>query len=163
MNTVNPMSGVPDLSPSPGWRPLEPTPERSFVSGDPAGDRLRVRYCQDEQDRVCARVWFGPGAVGPPGHAHGGAMAAVLDEAMGVAAWVSGHPVVAGRLAVDFRRMLRLGTVASVTTDVHAVEGRKVRVTARLASDDGTLIAEAEAVFVQLGFEALAGLNEIEG
>lgn len=152
-----------DFSPPPGWRPLEPQPERSFVSGDPAGDRLRVRYFQDPAERVCARAWFGPGAVGPPGHAHGGAMAAVLDEAMGVAAWVAGHPVVAGRLAVDFRRMLPLGTVASVTTDVHAVEGRKVRVTARLANDEGATVAEAEAVFIQLRLEALQELNERNG
>jgi acyl-coenzyme A thioesterase PaaI-like protein len=152
-----------DLPPLPGWRPLEPQPERSFVSGDPTGDRLRVRYFQDEADRVCARAWFGPGAVGPPGHAHGGAMAAVLDEAMGVAAWVAGHPVVAGRLAVDFRRMLPLGTVASVTTEVHAVEGRKVRVSARLADDRDVTVAEGEATFVQLRLEALQELNERNG
>ena len=162
-NAVNQMQASPDLSPPPGWRPLEPAPERSYVSGDPAGDRLRVRYCQDAEDRVCARVWFGPGTEGPPGHVHGGAIAALLDEAMGVAAWVAGYPVVAGRLAVDFRRMMPLGSIVSATTEVQAIEGRKVRVKSRLATDDEVVIAEAEAVFVQLRLEALHDLNQLRG
>ena len=44
----------------------------------------------------------GPPIEGPPGHAHGGSMAAVLDEAMGAAAWMEGHLVVAVRLATSF-------------------------------------------------------------
>lgn len=155
------MPDAPDLSPAVGWRPLEPAPERSFVSGEPEGQRLRVRYYTDEDERVAAKAWFGPGAEGPPGHAHGGAIAAVLDEAMGFAAWVAGHPVVAGRLVTDFRRMVPLGTVASVRTEVHAAEGRKVRVTARLECAGGTLHAEGEAVFVQLNLDALQSLNDL--
>jgi len=158
MNTVNPMP--PDLSLPPGWLPLEPAPDRSFVSGEPDGQRIRIRYGTDERGRAAARVWFGPGTVGPPGHVHGGAIAAALDETMGVAAWVAGHPVVAGRLAVDFRRMVPLGTVLSVLTEVEPIAGRKVRVTARLG-DDGTAHAEAEAVFVQLTLEALQQLNDM--
>jgi hypothetical protein len=36
-----------------------------------------------------------------PGYAHGGSVAAALDEAMGGAAWWAGHQSVAARLAVD--------------------------------------------------------------
>lgn len=83
----------------------------SFVSGDPFGNRIRVRYFKRERDgALVGKVWFGPGAEGPPGHAHGGSMAAVLDEALGAAAWMSGHPVVAAKLVTVFRRMLPLGT-----------------------------------------------------
>jgi acyl-coenzyme A thioesterase PaaI-like protein len=151
----------PDLGPSAGWRPLEPAPERSFVSGEPDGHRLRVRYYTDEDHRVIARVWFGPGAEGPPGHAHGGAIAAALDEAMGVAVWVAGHPMVAGRLVTDFRRMVPLGTVATIYTEVHGVEGRKVRVTARLVATSDAPHAEGEAVFVRLDLDTLQALNDL--
>jgi acyl-coenzyme A thioesterase PaaI-like protein len=148
------------FAPPPGWRPLDPAPEESFVSGDPVGQRLRVRYFT-EGEAVRALVWFGPEAVGPPGHAHGGAIAAVLDEAMGVAAWTAGHPVVAARLVTDFRRMVPLGTVTRVETAVEPAEGRKVRLTARLLGPEGTLHAEGEAVFVRLDFDALAALNDL--
>lgn len=144
----------------PGWTPIEAGFPDSFVSADPDGDRLRVRYFTDEAGTLAALVTCGPRAAGPPGHAHGGAMAAVLDEVMGVAAWLAGHPVVAARLAVDFRRMLPLGTEARVETVVHPAEGRKVRVTARLSSDAG-LHAEGEALFVHLGEDTMQHLNTI--
>lgn len=152
---------APVFDPPPGWVPLEPAPEESFVSGDPEGDRLRVRYYLTPEGRVGALAWFGPGAVGPPGHAHGGALAAVLDEAMGIAAWTAGHPVVAARLVTDFRRMLPLGTVARVETEVAGTEGRKVRLLARLVSPDGTVHAEGEALFVHLGEDTLHALNDL--
>src|SRR5487761_1206632 len=43
------------------------------------------------------------------GMAHGGIVALLLDEAVGWAAWHAGHPGVTGRLAVSFRRPLKLG------------------------------------------------------
>ena len=151
---------LPDLSPPPGWEVLDPVPQRSFVSGDPDGDRLRVRYyCRGTA--LLTKVWFGAEAEGPPGHAHGGAMAAVLDEAMGFAAWLAGHPVVAARLTTDFRRMLPLGTVCTVETEVDTAEGRKVRVRGRLLGPEGTVHAEGEALFVHLGMDALSALNTI--
>ncbi len=164
MNTVNPRpmeapsSASPDLSPPSGWTLLDPVPQRSFVSGDPDGDRLRVRYYHRGSE-LLARVWFGAEAEGPPGHAHGGAMAAVLDEAMGFAAWVAGHPVVAARLVTDFRRMLPLGTVYTVETEVGRVEGRKVHVRGRIVGADETVHAEGEAIFVHLRMDALTTLN----
>ena len=139
----------------PGWRPVEPFRleggRGSFVSGDPEGDRLRVRYFQrDSDERLVGRAWFGPGAQGPPGHAHGGSMASVLDEAMGAAAWLAGHLVVAVQLNTSFRKMLPLGTDALIEAWVERIEGRKVRTRGRLLDDEGDPFAEAEAIFLEL-------------
>ena len=91
----------------------------TFVSGDPSGHRLNVRYYLRSADGVLrAKVLFGPGTQGPPGHAHGGSMAALLDEAMGGAAWLAGHPVVAAQLNIKFSRMLPLGTRCMVDTEL---------------------------------------------
>ncbi len=143
-----------------GWEPFELPAERSFGYGD-AGDRLRVRYYY-RGTALRATVWFGPGAEGPPGHAHGGAMAAVLDEALGLAAWAAGHPVVAARLVTDFRRMLPLGTVCTVQTVVEAVDGRKVRVSGRLIGEDETLYAEAEALLIDLTADTRSSLHALQ-
>lgn len=142
--------------------PIDPLSEAGggrFVSGDPKGDRLRVRYFLRLSDRtVVGDVHFGAGVEGPPGHAHGGSIAAVLDEAMGVAAWYSGHRSVAAQLTTNFRRMLPLGTTAFFETQLGEAAGRKLSVTSRLVDPRGELLADATALFVALSPERLEEL-----
>lgn len=142
------------------WLPCDPFPAlkplRSFLDDNGTQDRVRVAYFRrGHEPMLRARVWFGPAAEGPPGHAHGGSVAAVLDEALGASAWLLGHRVVVARLSVDFREMVPLGTDATVEASVVAVEGRKVTCRARL-TDGATLLAEAEALCVALDFGALS-------
>jgi acyl-coenzyme A thioesterase PaaI-like protein len=142
---------------APGWLPFDAPAlvgkSLRFVSGDPDGQRFRLRYFQDEKKDLLALVWFGPETEGPPGHAHGGSMAAVLDEVLGLAAWAAGHPVVVGNLNVNFRRLLPLHMVARVETEILSVKGRKVLVRGRLTDGKDTLYAEAEALCIKI-FEA---------
>lgn len=121
-----------------------------FVSGDPQGQRFRVRYYRDEQKALMARVWFGPETEGPPGHAHGGSMAAVLDEVLGLAAWAAGHPVVVGRLNIHFSQMLPIETVMQVETQVVSVEGRKVKVKGQIVDANGTTFASADCLCINI-------------
>ena len=126
-----------EFGPEPGWSALY-VPRafgigRSFVSGDVDGDRLRMWYYRRDADgALLAKVWFGPGAEGPPGHAHGGSMAAVLDEAMGIAAWVQGHPVVAATITINFHRRLPLERVLRVECQSGTPDGKKVISTGRI-------------------------------
>lgn len=115
---------APPLNIDPTWEAFWPFPAlvegRSFISGRQAGDRMRVVYFRRaDDDRLLARAWFGPGAEGPPSHAHGGAIAAVLDEAMGGACWMHGHAVLAARLTVTYLRPVPLGTDATVEAWIH--------------------------------------------
>ncbi|HVT15978.1 MAG TPA: PaaI family thioesterase [Thermoanaerobaculia bacterium] len=160
---------APAVVAEPGWTPIEPFRlegleggRGSFITGEPEGHRLRVRYFVRERDgRLVGRAWFGPGAQGPPGHAHGGSIAAVLDEAMGAAAWMAGHLTVAARLETDFRRMLPLGTDATLEAWVERIEDRKVWTAARLLDgEDGEPFAAAKALFVKLDPERFAPLLE---
>ena len=121
-----------------------------FVSGDPEGERFRVRYYRDEEEDLIARVWFGPETEGPPGHAHGGAMAAVLDEVLGLAAWAAGHPIVVGKLNIHFSQLLPLLTVMQVESEVVSVEGRKVKVKGRIVGKDGTEYASADCLCINI-------------
>jgi acyl-coenzyme A thioesterase PaaI-like protein len=134
------------------WLEIQPFPrvdaKRSFVSDDPGGDRLRVVYFRRSQEPILrAKVWFGPGAEGPPGYAHGGAVAAALDESVGAAAWMMGHRVVVARLAVDFRNPVTLGIDATIEASIVAIDGRKIICRSRLIHDE-TLLAEAEGLCV---------------
>ncbi len=121
-----------------------------FVSGDPEGERFRVRYFRDPELKLVARVWFGPETEGPPGHAHGGSMAAVLDEVLGLAAWAAGHPVVVGKLNIHFSQLLPLKTVMQVESEVVSVEGRKVKVRGKIFSAGGTTYASADCLCINI-------------
>ncbi|HMB54595.1 MAG TPA: PaaI family thioesterase [Thermoanaerobaculia bacterium] len=150
-----------------GWEPVQPLRieggRGSFVSGDPRGDTLRLAYFRraarpgEGNDRLVGRAWFGPGSQGPPGHAHGGAMAAVLDECMGAAAWMTGLAVVAAHIEVDFENMLPLGTDAWFEAWVESVDGRKVDCRARVYArgEDGTEhpLARSTGLFLTLPME----------
>jgi acyl-coenzyme A thioesterase PaaI-like protein len=142
---------------APDWLPFDAPAlvgkSLRFVSGDPDGERFRLRYFQDGKKNLLALAWFGPETEGPPGHAHGGSMAAVLDEVLGLAAWTAGHPVVVGNLNVNFRRLLPLQLVARIETEIVSVKGRKVLVRGRLTDGGETLYAEAECLCIKI-FEA---------
>lgn len=147
------------LEGEPGWLPLNLPRKfdvgRSFVSGEPEGDRLRVRYFLRESDEAfCARIWCGPGAEGPPRHAHGGAGAALLDELMGFGAWVRGIPVVAAQISIRYRAKLPLFRIVSAESSIRKVDGRKVHVWSRIYNpeDDGVYV-EGEGLFIKRSLE----------
>lgn len=147
------------LDPEEGWTAVRfPSVSRlgetRFVSGDPDGDRLKVRYYRKDSDgSLTGKVWFGPGTEGPPGRAHGGAVAAVLDEAMSAAAWMAGHEIVVARLTAELRRGIPVGTVAVFETEVVRVDGKKVTVETVLKDGEGRTLARGESLLVILGAE----------
>lgn len=141
----------------PGWRHLtniKSVSWDSFVNKDDTGRRIHIEYFLRESDNtLMAKVVFGPGAQGPPGHTHGGAITAVLDEAMGSAAWMAGHTVVAVELTVRFKKLLPLGAPCIVETRVLDVDGRRVRMGSSLRGRSGDLHAEGEGLFITLRAE----------
>src|SRR5438477_13052380 len=83
------------------------------------------------------------------GVVHGGLVALMLDEAVGWAAWHAGHPGVTGRLAVSFRRPLRLGERVRIVGQVERVRRTLVYCNAVVESvDDGARIADGSATLV---------------
>jgi acyl-coenzyme A thioesterase PaaI-like protein len=141
------------LTGEPDWVPFDAPSlvgtSLRFVSGEPEGNRYRVCYYRDAEQQLRARVWFGPETEGPPGHAHGGAMAAVLDEVLGLAAWAAGYPIVVGNLNVSFRNLLPLERVVTVVSEIVSAEGRKIMVHGQICSDD-LVFATAECLCITL-------------
>ena len=96
---------------------------------------------------------------GLPSHVHGGAVAAVLDEATGAVAWMNGHAVVMVRLTVKFCKMVPLGTDATLEAWIDHVKGRQVSVRATLDDEAGCRLAESDGLCVELLPEQLESLN----
>lgn len=146
---------APVATPAPGWEPVVPfpAPEGTFLHD---GDRVRIAYFRRPQEpELYGKAWFGAKTMGPPGHVHGGAMAAALDEAMGAVCWMNGHRVVAATITVKFLAMLPIETETMLAADIARVEGRKVSTRSSLTDPDGRKVAEAEGLFIVLKDAAL--------
>ena len=159
MNKQRNISSIaPELSGEDGWTEIEVFGSygvgRPFITGDKSSDRIKVKYFKKESDNsFVARVWFGPSTEGPPGHVHGGSLAAVLDEAMGASAWIAGHSVVALKITVKYREMLPLGSVTTVEAWVSSVNGRKVLTKGKVFNEAGTVFTESEGLFINISPE----------
>ena len=153
---------APTATPEPGWEPVVPfpSPEGTFLAD---GDRVRLAYFRQPGEPVLyARAWFGKKTLGPPGHVHGGAMAATLDEAMGAAAWMNGHRCVAATLSVNFLAMLPIDSETTVEARIDRVEGRKIYLKATLTDKTGAAVADGTALFVVLKEETLQKMRRTE-
>jgi uncharacterized protein (TIGR00369 family) len=152
---------APIATPEPGWVPATPfpSPEDTFLAD---GDRVRLAYFRkpNEPD-LYAKAWFGSKTMGPPGHVHGGAMAATLDEAMGAVCWMNGHKVVAATITINFLAMLPIETETIVAASIERIDGRKVHLRSKIVDPSGRIIAEGSGLFIVLKDEALRALANL--
>ncbi len=137
-----------EREPGPGGSIILPGHGSCYVCGteNPAGLGLAFRL---EGGRVKAELVPTERQQGPPGHVHGGCLSAVLDEAMGAAAWCAGHPVLAARLEIDFRRAVPLGARCSVEAWVASVDGRKIWTESELRLPGGALATRGRGLFLE--------------
>lgn len=126
--------------------------EPQFVSAAQSDDRIRARYfVRRSTSEIVGHIHCGQLAQGPPGYAHGGAIAAILDEVMGMAAWQKGLNVVAAEIWVKYRKPTPLWTEFEAHSWVESVEGRRAEVRSRLQLTDGTVLVEGGGTFVNIG------------
>lgn len=150
---------APIATPESGWEPVVPFPsaEETFLS---EGDRVRLAYFRKPGEPILyAKAWFGSKTMGPPGHVHGGAMAATLDEAMGAVCWMNGHPVVAATITISFLEMLPIQTETIVEARIERIDGRKIQLRSTLKSPSGLIVAEGSGLFVILREDQLRALG----
>lgn len=131
-----------------GGRPI-PEHGACFVCGKANPKGMGVTWYLQDDGRVLTRLRFTEAEQGPPGHAHGGASAAVLDEAMGAAVWAAGHTVLAVHLSVDYRRPVPLDVPVTVAARVVAKDGKAVHTEAELRLPDGTVAVQARGIYVE--------------
>eukprot|EP00741_Cyanophora_paradoxa_P023616 tig00021603_g22812.t1 len=122
-------------------------PEEQYILSD---RRLLVETWYDKATgKIVGGVLFAHGAGGPPGHAHGGAQSAVLDDTLGSVVWNDGWNAVTGQLHVSLKRRLPLETWVRVDARVTGSSGRKINAAASLSDGvTGDAFSEATALFV---------------
>ena len=117
----------------------------------PAGIRLPL---PDEEglDRYEASFRFDERHQGGPGIAHGGLVAAALDEACGLLATWYRFPAVTGRIFVRYRRPVPINTELAIAAWLEDARGRRIDVRGDIRSG-GELLAEARTTLIHVPLE----------
>lgn len=100
------------------------------------------------EGRVLGEVTIGPPWCGPPNHVHGGVVAALMDELLGVVNVIQDLGAMTGRLTVHYRAPTPLGVPLRLEGEHVGHEGRKVFSRGRMWHGD-VLLCEAEGLFVK--------------
>ena len=108
---------------------------------------------------VVGRATFTDLYEGPPGHVHGGFIAAAFDEVLGMSQSLTGRPGMTGRLSVSYRSPTPLHREIVFKGWVDRIEGRKI-FTVGTAHHGDTLCAEAEGLFLSFPPEMLDRLRK---
>jgi len=108
--------------------------------------------------RVVATAVFGSAYEGPPGHVHGGYIAAAFDEVLGMVQSTTKRPGMTGMLTIRYRSPTPLHEVLVFAGEVVKVEGRKILTRGTLRAGDD-VCAEAEGLFISIDFERFAALG----
>lgn len=100
-------------------------------------------------DEALARVRLGHAFEGAPGRAHGGVVASVFDDVMGIVLTVHSTPAFTARLTVSYLAPVPVGVELEFRARLTSREGRKLCMAAE-ATHAGSVVAEAEGLFIAL-------------
>ena len=137
--------------PSPTWQR-----DSCFGCGPANSSGLQLEFAlgQDGKSYVCEfslASHFG----GPPGHAHGGIIATILDEAMGKANKLKNKVALTRRLEVEYLRPVPLGQPLVAEGRINRMRGRALYNTAELRSATGDVLARSRGTFLCIDAETM--------
>jgi uncharacterized protein (TIGR00369 family) len=113
------------------------------------GMRLKFGYDQDHDCFVC-RFRLGKRYTGPPGHAHGGIIATILDEAMGKVNRLRHVVALTSRITVDYLKPVPLNKSLRVESREVSVRGRRHINMAEILNQKGEVLARSRGLFIAI-------------
>jgi acyl-coenzyme A thioesterase PaaI-like protein len=131
---------------------IQPNSRSCFVCGlsNPFG--LHLRFYDTGPGEVAADYTVSEQYQGYPGVVHGGIVAAMLDELAG-RVHMGGDPprfLYTARLEVHYRRNVPVGQPLHLVGKAVSTEGRKATSTSAIYDQAGTLLAEANALLINV-------------
>jgi acyl-coenzyme A thioesterase PaaI-like protein len=130
-----------------GLGPHHPAFDGCFGCAPAHPSGLRVRMTGDGTFEFTLQ----PGQQGTPGRVHGGVLAAVLDETMGMMAWSLGGSYATARLEVDYLAPVPLSGTVHIQARCTGRYRRKVYIAAegRLGDATGPVAVRAAALYIE--------------
>lgn len=128
-----------------------------FVCGSDNSHGIGLTWYADEKCTVSSEFVLTQAQQGPPGYAHGGASAAILDEAMGAVVWLAGYNVAVVNLEINYSHPggklrghpLPLGQCLSLKATLTKRTERKVYARGQICLPDGTVAVTGRGIYVE--------------
>lgn len=128
---------------------------------NPSG--LRLRFFTDADQNIVCRLRLAERFAGPPGHAHGGIIATLLDEAMSKVNRARGILAMTRAMDVQYLRPVPLRQPLVLTARHVSATGRRHHTEAALTDASGHTLATATAVFVTVPPDLLRRFQSAPG
>jgi uncharacterized protein (TIGR00369 family) len=124
---------------------------RCFGCGMDNSKGMRLRFYLDEgRQRCIGRFRLPKRYQGPPGHAHGGVIATILDEAMGKVNKLRHVIALTKTMEIEYMRPVPLGKLIVVEGYEVRVRGRKHTNAAEIRNEKGELLARSTGLFIAI-------------
>jgi uncharacterized protein (TIGR00369 family) len=145
---------------SPGHEPAEaklPT-NHCFVCGADNSEGMRLVFTLDEERRiiVCQFI-LDKRYTGPPGHCHGGIIAAILDDAMGKINRLRQVVALTKEMTVEYLKPVPLAKPLRVEGREVSVRGREHINAAEILNDKGEILARSRGTFIAIDPQKMFG------
>jgi uncharacterized protein (TIGR00369 family) len=122
-----------------------------FACGKNNPDGMRLRFTYDEErDRFVCRFRLSKRYTGPPGHAHGGIIATILDEAMGKVNKLRHVVALTSTITVDYLKPVPLNKPLRVESREVRVRGRYHTNAAEILNQKGEVLARSKGIFIAI-------------
>jgi uncharacterized protein (TIGR00369 family) len=116
---------------------------------NPDGMRLKFAYDEDRARFVC-RFRLRKRYSGPPGHAHGGIIATILDEAMGKVNKLRQVVALTSQMTVNYLKPVPLNQSLHVESRELSVRGRRHVNVAEILNSKNEVLARGKALFIAI-------------
>lgn len=141
---------------------LPPHYPTCFGCGPEAEYGLHV-VCRLDGDDLRTSYTFSDKHSGAPGIAHGGTVAALVDDVCGFSLFLLRKPAVTRKLEVEYLRPVLVGVEYDLVACVDRTEGRKVFVSCEGTSPEGVLTFRGNALFVLVDVSHFSVANQPDG
>ena len=122
-----------------------------FACGKNNADGMRLKFAYDEErDCFLCRFRLRKRFTGPPGHAHGGIIATILDEAMGKVNRLREVVALTSQITVDYLRPVPLNRPLRVESHEISVRGRRHIHMAEILNDKNEVLARSRGTFIAI-------------
>ncbi len=137
----------------------QPDSNSCFVCGreNPAG--LKLEFFEVD-NRVETTFTGGPEHQGWPGFLHGGILYTALDETIGRVGFTIEAFVMSGRVEIRYRQPAPIGRPLRVVGTLVRDRGRALELQGFAQLEDGTLVAEANGLYMRVPDELRASLQQ---
>lgn len=130
-----------------------------FVCGKSNPKSIGIAWQLVAENHIFASFEFSDFQQGPPGFVHGGASAAVMDEAMGLAVFHSGYRVVTANLSIEYRKPIPLGKIVKIQAVMSGKTERRILALGEILLPDGSVAVSAKGFYAEANqfFDKVAG------